>query len=110
LTTDHTVRQCTCISEADPDISIRGSPFYFRNHFFLEISKDTETKFKANITRHRKKKNDKHKKGGLSPSGSAYVSLRRWPFDSERDLEVFFRNKYSGQNISKNLIINEKYI
>ena len=35
LTTDHTVRQCTCISEADPDISIRGCPFYFRNNWFF---------------------------------------------------------------------------
>jgi hypothetical protein len=49
----------------------------------------------------------KHKKGGLSPSGSAYVSLRGWSFDSERDLEVFFRNKYSGQVMSKNKINNE---
>ena len=28
-------------------------------------------------------------KGGSAPSGSAYVSLRGWPFDSERDLEAF---------------------
>ena len=58
------------------------------------------------------------------------MSLRGWPFDSERDLEfVFLRNKYSGQVMSKNeisilsrnetkrntayvddLIINEKHI
>jgi hypothetical protein len=37
LTTDHTVRLCTCISEADPDISITGGggrvseTIYFRN-------------------------------------------------------------------------------
>ena len=33
LTTDHNVRHGTCISEVDPDLSIKG-PFYFRNHFF----------------------------------------------------------------------------
>jgi hypothetical protein len=38
------------------------------------------------------------------PSGFAYVSLRGWPFDSERDPEDFFRNKYSGQVMSKNKI------
>ena len=33
------------------------------------------------------------------------MSLRGWPFDSERDLEfVFLRNKYSGQVMSKNEI------
>jgi hypothetical protein len=32
------------------------------------------------------------------------LSLRGWPFDSERDLEVFFRNIYSGQVMSKNKI------
>jgi hypothetical protein len=26
----------------------------------------------------------------VSPYGSAYVSLREWPLDSERDLEGFF--------------------
>jgi hypothetical protein len=58
------------------------------------------------MTRHGKKKNDETGNillkyvlpvynlaqeggGGLFPSGSAYVSLRGWPFDSERDLEVF---------------------
>ena len=30
LTTVHTVRQCTCIWEADPLISIRRAPFYYR--------------------------------------------------------------------------------
>ena len=43
-------------------------------------------------------------KGGSAPSGSAYVSLRGWPFDSERDLEAFSRNQYSGQVMSKNKI------
>ena len=43
-------------------------------------------------------------KRGSAPSGSAYVSLRGWPFDSERDLEAFFRNQYSGQVMSKNKI------
>ena len=28
-------------------------------------------------------------RGACPPSGSAYVSLRGWPFDSERDLEFF---------------------
>ena len=69
-------------------------------------------------------------KMGPVPLWGAYVSLRGWPFDSERDLEfVFLRNKYSGQVMSKNeisilsrnetkrntayvddLIINEKHI
>jgi hypothetical protein len=40
----------------------------------------------------------------LSTSGSADVFIRGWPFDSERDLEVAFRNKYSGQVMSKNKI------
>jgi hypothetical protein len=42
LTTDHTVRRCTCISEADLDISIkgkgRGGRFIFRNHFFFLLN------------------------------------------------------------------------
>jgi len=42
LTTDHTVRQCTCISEADPDPSIMWAVL-FQKPCFLEISKDTET-------------------------------------------------------------------
>ena len=41
LTTDHTVRRCTCISEADLDISIkgkgRGGTFYFQKPFFFFI-------------------------------------------------------------------------
>jgi hypothetical protein len=32
------------------------------------------------------------------------VFLRRWSFDSERDLNLFFRNKYSGQVTGKNKI------
>jgi hypothetical protein len=43
FTTDHTVRQCTNISEAGPDISIRGIRFISETIFFKEISKDTET-------------------------------------------------------------------
>jgi hypothetical protein len=36
LTTNNTVRQCTCISEEDPDLSIMGAvlvqtPFFIRN-------------------------------------------------------------------------------
>ena len=36
LTTEHTVRQCTCIPELDQDLSIMGvvvfpKPFFFRN-------------------------------------------------------------------------------
>jgi hypothetical protein len=65
----------------------------------------------------------------MFPSGSAFVSLRGWSFASERDLDFFFRNTYSGQVMSKNeinilsrtetrgntayiedLIINDKYI
>jgi hypothetical protein len=42
LTIDHTVRQCTCISKANPDISIRV-PALFQKPLFLEISKDTKT-------------------------------------------------------------------
>jgi hypothetical protein len=30
------------------------------------------------------------KKWDLSLSGAAYVSLRGWPFDSERDMEFAF--------------------
>jgi hypothetical protein len=40
LTTDHTVRRCTCISEADLDISIKGKgggAFYFQKPFFFKI-------------------------------------------------------------------------
>jgi hypothetical protein len=48
LTTDHTVRRCTCISEADLDISIkgkgRGGTFYFQKPFFF---------FLLNIKRYR---------------------------------------------------------
>ena len=42
LTTNHTVRQCTCISEEDPDLSIMGAVLV-QTPFFLEISKDTDT-------------------------------------------------------------------
>jgi len=42
LTTDHTVRQCTCISEADPDISIRGPVLFQKPFFFIEISRYRE--------------------------------------------------------------------
>ena len=36
LTTDHNVRQCTCITEVDPDLPIKGAvlfhkPFFLRN-------------------------------------------------------------------------------
>jgi hypothetical protein len=38
--------KCTCISEADPDISIRGIRFISETIFFsIEISRDTETLF-----------------------------------------------------------------
>ena len=76
-----------------------------------------------NITRYGREKNDKddtgnvllnltcfypsiswHKQWDLSLSGVVYVSLRGWSYDSERDLEVFFRNIYSGQVMSKNKI------
>ena len=34
LMTNHTVRQCTCIPDADSDLSIKRA-FYFRNHLFV---------------------------------------------------------------------------
>ena len=40
LTTDHTVRQCTCISEEDPDLSIMGGRFISETNFFFEIYRD----------------------------------------------------------------------
>jgi hypothetical protein len=58
LTTVHTVRQCTCIWEADPHISIRRAPFYYRKKNL--ISKPFF--FKGNIRENYKtwlKKNDK---------------------------------------------------
>jgi hypothetical protein len=62
-----TMYKCTCISEEDPDISIRGirfiSEIFF--FFFIKISKDTETLFKAKITKHGKKKNDKDNIGNI---------------------------------------------
>jgi hypothetical protein len=42
LTTDHTVRQCTVISEEDPDLSKMGAVLV-QTPFFLEISKDADT-------------------------------------------------------------------
>ena len=42
LTTDHTVRQYTCISEVDPDLSIMKVVIFWKP-FVLDISKDTET-------------------------------------------------------------------
>ena len=98
LTTDNTVRQYTCISEVDPDLSIMRVVLFWKP-FVLDISKDTETYFKAKITSHGKKKNDKDEaenvlfnliflpvynlvqKGVMSPCGGAYVSLRGCPFD-----------------------------
>ena len=41
LTTNHTVRQCTCISEEEPDLSIMGAVLV-QTSFVLEISKDIE--------------------------------------------------------------------
>jgi hypothetical protein len=38
---------------------------------------------------------------GLFGFGDSNVSLRGWPFDSERDLD-FFLNEYSLQVMSKN--------
>jgi hypothetical protein len=61
LTISHTVRQSTCISEEDPDLSIRGAVLV-QTPFFLKISKDTD---KAKITRHSKKKNDKDETGNV---------------------------------------------
>ena len=42
LTTHPTVRQCTCISEEDPDLSIMGAVLV-QISFFLEISKNIDT-------------------------------------------------------------------
>jgi hypothetical protein len=53
---------CTCISEKDPDLSITGAVLV-QKPFLLEISKGTDTSFKAKIARHGKKKNDKDETG-----------------------------------------------
>ena len=58
LTTNHTVRQCTCIPDADSDLSFKRAVLFQKPFICFKISKDTETLFNANITRHGKKKNE----------------------------------------------------
>jgi hypothetical protein len=48
----------------DPDLSKMGLVL-FQKPFFLEISKDTDTYFKAKNTRDGKKKNDKDETGNV---------------------------------------------
>ena len=43
LTTNHTVRQCTCIPDADPDFSIKRAILFQKPFICFKISKDTET-------------------------------------------------------------------
>jgi hypothetical protein len=120
LTTDHNVRKCTCISEADRGLCIMGAvlfqkPFLFRNikryrgviqsenYKTWQIEKWQGRNWKCSV-----KYNmllpvyQLAQHGGrLSGFGEPYVSLRGWPFDSERDLE-FCLNKYSDQVMSNN--------
>ena len=65
LTTNHTVRQCTCISDPDSDLSIKRAVLLQKPFICFKISKDTETYFKANITRHGKKENEKDEAGNV---------------------------------------------
>ena len=39
LTTDHTVRQCTSISEVDPDLSMKGAVLFQKQVFFKKYQK-----------------------------------------------------------------------
>ena len=39
LTTDHNMRHCTCISEVDPDLSIKGAILFQKPFFFKKYQK-----------------------------------------------------------------------
>ena len=84
-----TMYKCTCISEEDPDISIRGirfiSEIFF--FFFIKISKDTETLFKAKITKHGKKKNNNDEIGNILLKH--VFTLKKWePGPSDHPLDL----------------------
>jgi hypothetical protein len=44
LTTDHNVRHCTCISEVDPDLSIKGAILFQKHLQDMVKRKMTKTK------------------------------------------------------------------
>ena len=51
MTSHISVHRSQYISEADPDISIRGEKFGFQNNLIQEKSKGTEAQFKVKITK-----------------------------------------------------------
>ena len=48
LTTTHTVRQCTCIQDADSDLSIKGAVL-FQKTFFFKYQKITRRDSKRKL-------------------------------------------------------------
>ena len=101
-----------------------GGGRLFQKPFFFQITKDTETSFKAKIARHSKKINDEdetgnillkyilpvynlaQKKGGggCTPLDSPMYLLGDGHLILRGIWKVFLRNKYSGQAMSKNKI------